>query len=310
MAKKVIFVGGTAFSGSTFFHMALANDVKGFACGEVRWIFYPHRPDHVEQMNQAPKETSAIWRTLREKGAKNLYQSLFDLFPQVEFIVDSSKNPIWIQSQMTQLRKQGIEAKNILIWKTPLEFANSTKKRGRLQNWDKEWLNYHRLYTSLIPEWKGVKYRDFASNDAFLEQICTYLGIPYFDGKLNYWEKQHHSFGGNYTARFHLHEKKTAQKEYLDKTFDSGRLDGYRKISYSQVDDQELENRIQHRLKSMPEFDSILALLESKDVGHSSEKMEGETAVKFSPHMLQLRKLHYYLRSYRGKLRYDRFVKI
>ena len=48
--KKVIFIGGTSYSGSTFFDMILANDPKGFSCGEVNALFNPYRPHHTDPL--------------------------------------------------------------------------------------------------------------------------------------------------------------------------------------------------------------------------------------------------------------------
>jgi hypothetical protein len=278
MAKKVIFVGGTAYSGSTFFHMILANDAKGFACGEIRFLLHPHRLDDVDQINNVSEETRKIWYAIRKNGSDNTYETIFNIFPEVEFIVDSSKNPIWIHSQMSHLQKKGIEAKNILIWKTPLEFASSKRKRSRLRGWDQAWLTYHQLYNSLITEWKSVKYKELTKNKALLQQICHFLEIPFFLGKENYWEKEYHSFGGSYTARFHLYEKETAQK-HLDKTFDNSRIDKYRKISYSPVDTQSLEQMVHNQIESIPKFKSILALLEARDISNSPDQDNSLPAV-------------------------------
>ncbi len=70
------------------------------------------------------------------------------MFPEVEFIVDSSKDPFWIRSQSENLRRKGIQAKNILIWKTPLEFAYSCQRRDHFEDWDGRWIDYHRRYFS------------------------------------------------------------------------------------------------------------------------------------------------------------------
>lgn len=310
MNRKVIFVGGTAFSGSTFFHMTLANDREGFACGEIRWLFYPYRPDHVEQMNAAQGETRKIWREIRARGIHNLYETIFDLYPNVRFIVDSSKSPHWIRFQMAKLAAKGIESRNVLIWKRPQEFANSTCKRKRLQGWDHEWVNYHRLYLSLIPEWRSVQYKAYTTNNQVLEQVCNYLDIPYFEGKHDYWEKEHHSFGGNYSARFHLHEEKVAQKEYLDKTFDRDRMGTYRKIIYSDITDHDLLQIVTQAKQEIPEMEMVVNLLEKQDVRKQENYLSQYQSLRFSQPILKLRSLKFWMNSLTGRFQFNRQVNI
>src|SRR6266498_3705998 len=91
--KKVIFVGGTSFSGSTFFHLMLANDPKGFALGEIRSVFHPQRPDQINSVCGCGDPACTLWQQIRRNGENHVYETVFDLHPEVEFIVDSSKIP-------------------------------------------------------------------------------------------------------------------------------------------------------------------------------------------------------------------------
>lgn len=49
-SKKVIFIGGTSYSDSTFLDMILANDPSGFSCGEVLALFHPTRSYHIDPL--------------------------------------------------------------------------------------------------------------------------------------------------------------------------------------------------------------------------------------------------------------------
>ncbi|HDH57681.1 MAG TPA: hypothetical protein ENF16_03625, partial [Bacteroidetes bacterium] len=198
--KKVIFIGGTSFSGSTFLDMILANDPRGFSCGEVRALFHPWRPHHFNPECGCGDENCEVWRQVLQNGEKNLYETIFSLF-DVDFILDSSKDLFWIKKQMRYLGKQNVEVKNVLIWKTPLELAYSFKKRGRLKEWKKSWINYHRAYLTLIGPHLAVKYSDLTKDEKALIKICEYLEIPYFAEKIHYWEKTHHTLFGNTSAK-------------------------------------------------------------------------------------------------------------
>ncbi len=145
--RKVIFVGGTAYSGSTLFDLTLGNDVHGFSCREVSAYFRPFRPHHVAPVCGCGDPQCGLWREIKAGGEEQLYQTILDRLPNVEFIVDSSKDPLWIRSQVRNLARQRIETKHILIWKTPLEMAASWAKRGHSASWERAWVSYHQLCT-------------------------------------------------------------------------------------------------------------------------------------------------------------------
>ncbi|MHC4179030.1 MAG: hypothetical protein ACYSWU_16065, partial [Planctomycetota bacterium] len=117
--KTVIFVGGTSYSGSTFFDMTLANDPEGFSCGEVSALFFPYRPHHIEPDCGCSDSDCSIWRRLLGNGYADFFPAIFERLPEVDFIVDSSKDVFWIAKQLKALRKHGIRAKHVLIWKDP-----------------------------------------------------------------------------------------------------------------------------------------------------------------------------------------------
>lgn len=305
--RKVIFVGSTAFSGSTFFHMILANDPKGFSCGEVRSLFHPYRTQHAQPVCGCGDNNCRLWYQVRERGADRLYETLFEMNPEVEFIVDSSKNPFWIQSQSENLSKQGIEAENILIWKTPLEFAYSCQRRDRFEDWDERWIEYHRRYFSLVDEWGSVKYRSVTSEGTVLEDACAYLGIPYFEGKEQYWHKRQHVLFGNYSAKFHLYSEDAAS-EYLSGTFDQERLQYYRSIYYHEVEDEALRATVGEAMSESAYFERILDLLAAHDVAgdRPSDRDSDLSEIRFSRSTLEYKRLRHVARTRIGRVRYGR----
>ena len=305
--KKVIFVGGTAFSGSTFFHMMLANDPHGLAIGASRWLFQPQRPDHISQFERAPAALKEVWQKLREAGSGRLYETLFTLFPDVNFIVDSSKHPWWIHTQDKKLRAKGIDTRHVLIWKTPLELAASYRKRNRGDRWQQDWLNYHQLYFSVVRNWRAVRYRHLAEDENVLAHVCDGIGIPYFAQKHEYWQKAHYSFGGNYSARFHLYEEQVAKQDYLDKTFDKERMHLYRKIYYTPVQDEALRQRVE-AVTRRDDFVQILALLRKRDVGRGADVRTAVPQKPLSSVALQISYMKMQARTAVSYLRYGRLL--
>lgn len=199
--KKVIFIGGTSYSGSTFLDMIISNDEKGFSCGEVNALFYPYRKHHYNPECGCGDPDCSIWKGIQNIPPKTLFQELFKKLKHIDFIVDSSKMVPWQYKYVKLLRKQNIKTKHLLIWKTPYELAYSYNKRRQLKRWKGKWIQYHLKYIAFIHNFKAVKYADFVNNNEVLEKICEYLEIDYFPDKINYWEKKHHILFGNDSAK-------------------------------------------------------------------------------------------------------------
>jgi len=300
--KKVIFIGGTAYSGSTFFDMILANDPNGFSCGEVYALFRPHRPHHINPECGCGQKGCTIWKTVLENGEKYLYQTILNLFTEKVFIVDSSKNPFWFYFQMNLLKKSDIESKNILIWKTPLETAYSFHKRNILKNWEKNWINYHRLYFTLIKNWKSVRYYDLSNNKSTLKKVCDYLEIPYFEGKERFWEKKMHTLFGNTSAKIHLYSQdsnffKQSKNNIIHSSQqnESSIIKNHQKIYYNKVNDIDLENFVNDRMKKNSHFNKIIQILNKNDISRTESDLKGIENLKIMWLPLQFRKMKHFL---------------
>jgi hypothetical protein len=204
--KRIIYIGGTARSGSTLLDMVLSNDPKGMSLGEVVALFRPFRKHHYELRRKLMADTK--WKKILKEGEDNLYPNLFHLYPKTEFFVDSSKNPFWIKKQSNIIQKEGANTHQILIYKTPVEFANSLYKRGQGKNWKKSWIQYHRKYFTLIQDFKTISYGDFIKNPEVLERLCNWFGLEFSTAKYRYWEHKSLTFFGSNTTKIKGIEKK------------------------------------------------------------------------------------------------------
>lgn len=301
--KQVIFVGGTAYSGSTFLQFALANDPHGFAAGEIAWLFRPRRADHINRPCSCRDANCTVWREALKHGEAHVYQTIFDRFPEVEFIVDSSKHPFWIRTQADRLAKQGIQSRHLLIWKTPLEFAHSMKKRNQYQYWRREWINYHRLYMTLMDEWGAVQYSQLTKELQAFQKVCTYLDLPYFPSKEEYWNRSYHALGGNYSARFHLYNEEVA-KEYLVQPFNQERMNVYRRVFYTEVEDSPLAADVKAAMAESHYWRDILEMLGRRDIVCPESENNPAPAVQLSMPELGYRQLKDLTRNLIGKVRY------
>jgi len=208
--KSVIFVGGTAYSGSTLLDMMLASGPQGFSAGEVSALFRPYRPHHLHPTCGCGDPACSLWPELKRFNEHGFWEEIFRRFPQVNTIVDSSKDPFWIRQQAEYLARHGLAVRHVLIWKTPGDFARSQLKRGQ-HKWERTWKNYHRLYVALVGVPLTVEYAQLvAEPSAILEQLCSELGVAHFAGKERYWDFTHHTLFGNTSAKIHLYDKESA----------------------------------------------------------------------------------------------------
>lgn len=302
--RKVIFVGGTSFSGSTFFHLQLANNDAAFATGESVWLFQPNHQRHVNRLRMVAPETRELWREVLRNGKENLYTTIFEMYPNVRWIVDSSKHPFWQQEQTKRLRASGIDVRHTLIWKTPVEFAASTKKRNRFSTWASEWVDYHRLYFSCFDEWSTVRYRDLASDrGCTLAMVCDYLDIPYQIGMEEYWTRAYHALGGNVTARYHLAAPETAQS-MLENTFDSGRMGQYRQNQYTPVTDPDVINAVNVARDGNPRILEVENYLELCSVP-DAQQITPPAGLRYTASALTIHRMRRTVQEGMGRMRYS-----
>lgn len=297
--KKVIFVSGTSYSGSTFLHMTLGNDPHGFAGGEMWHLFHPVKEKHFKEtwVCGCDDPSCQLWDKVKRNGEQRMYETIFDENPEVEFIVDSGKNVMWIAEQAERLEKKGIDVRHLVIWKTPLEFAHSLKKRnqmGRLDNWPR----YHQLYASVLSDWRSVMYEHYTHDqDNTLVTLCDYLDIPYFPGKERFWEKTHHVLGGNLSSRIHLYSGESGKfQDTLSRVDKAGYalsgLEGkHRTIYYETPAGTELDGLVEGLYRDHPETARLEDMLCAYDVEADSVQPAQWADLRLSGTALQLKRL-------------------
>lgn len=221
--KKVILIGGTSYSGSTLLDLILGNDQNAFSCGEVGALFQPFRTHHINPDCGCGDPSCEIWKHAKKVGENNFIKYLFSSHKELETVVISNKQVPWTREQTLLLRRQGFNVINVLIYKSPVDFAYSMYKRGKVNQWERQWINYHRVYMNLVPDFIPVSYAALISDKQELQNLCDKVGVSYFPGKEEYWNKTHHLLFGNTTARYHLYPEnsesfKEEQQEILAKT--------------------------------------------------------------------------------------------
>jgi hypothetical protein len=317
MTKKVIFVGGTSYSGSTFFHLTIANDPKGFGIGEVKHLFRPTKERHTSASWACGCGDPAcrLWDRVKKNGEAHLYESIFEIHPEVEFIVDASKNVVWIDDQTDYLTRQGIEARHVVIWKTLPEYAHSLRKRNRLDGKNgaelAHWPQYHRNFYSFVDDFRAVKYADYALEQAaVLQMTCDYFDIPYFEGKERYWEKTHHALGGNLSSRIHLYSKESDRYREVQRRAEGRRSDlgandqNYRQVYYENPDETALQAHIARLRRESPYLDMVEEMLLAYDVRNRERPARVWSELKLGAMDIRMKQLRQFTRTQISKIRF------
>ena len=198
MKKKLIFVGGTARSGSTLLDLILANDPKAMSLGEIHALFRPTRKHHFEEIKN--KKEDPIWSKIIIEGRKKMFQNLSYYFPDIQIFIDSSKDPYWFQYQ-EKINNNNFIVKHVLIYKSLEELALSFIKRGKKFTWLRTYIHYHKKYFSIIKHFKTIAYRDLIEDDEALMLLCNWLDINYSKRRKNYWEKEYQTFFGSNSVK-------------------------------------------------------------------------------------------------------------
>ncbi|RLD66247.1 MAG: hypothetical protein DRI95_07100 [Bacteroidetes bacterium] len=300
--KKVIFIGGSSFSGSTMLDMMMANSPDGFSVGEAYVLFHPFRPHHFKPECGCENPDCNFWLQVRKAGEKNFYKTIFTLLDDISFIVDSSKELWWIKKQSEYLQAQGITVFHLLIWKEPAAFAYSNLKRNR-ENWRKFWINYYRLYFTLIKDYVKIAYSDLVQHpDIILQDLCSKTGLNFHQNQKKFWEKKHHTLFGNASAKIHLKDvNNRVPKQHKEGLENQEIQHQHQSIYYDTSYLKRLPVAIKNDIENDTELKHIVSILQEKK-GPSSE-------IDYSPTQLALIRTRWTIKSLVGRIfgRYREF---
>lgn len=258
--KKVIIISGTSRSGSSLLDLMIGNSDKGFSSGELYRLFRPIKSTDVVYKNEFNEsiyldKVEKFWDQIKSKGEENVYDNIFDSFERLEYIVDSSKNPIWIRNQLKYSKNKSYKIIPIIIYKIPSEYAYSLYKRNKSKYWKKRWINKHLILFSILEKFITVRYSELAKNPSkHLKLICENIGIDYFDGKENFWINQ--------SKKYFLFGSDTLRKSRKNVYYNYQNNNLYLEFIKKELD------------KSEKIFTDILQILDAYEVGSKYENRD------------------------------------
>lgn len=235
--KKVIFIAGTSYSGSTLLDLILSNEERANSLGEVESIFNPVKGHHLREIKRLKEDPK--WNFLLNQGSSKLYHEIFDLY-DVDLIIDSSKNPVWIKEQISSLPSD-VSYEVVLVFKKLEDFAASFLKRER-GNWLNVYKNYHNLFFSLHRDFHRIAYHNIPLKDHQIYELLKALNLSSDEARFNFWKKKRTNFFGNNNANIAFNKSGNGESP---------------KLVYKATNDLEIINQVNQLLQSDSELKAI-----------------------------------------------------
>ena len=192
--------------------LMLGNGPGVFSCGEAYAWFRPFRTHHFKIRCSCNNAVCPVWSKIKDLREGEFHRKAFDMLG-VNQIIDSSKELAWVFDS-NRWASGKVRVFNLLIWKDPVDLAYSYFKRGHdIWRWRDGFVTYHaRLFKLGLP-FATVNYRELAeAPGAKLKDVCKAIGVEYFAGKENFWEKEHHQLFGSLGVRKQAEQGKASIK--------------------------------------------------------------------------------------------------
>ncbi|NER03500.1 MAG: sulfotransferase [Okeania sp. SIO3C4] len=229
MKKKVLFILGTAYCGSTLLSLILDSHPQCFTVGELSNLpefnnkgkldnFWSHQFSQKELQNLClglsnarisspiPLKVEKFFREIVNDDIFRPYSIIASKTP-ADIIVDSTKTIYWISSmlQLKELKKR-FDIYLLHLVRDGRAVLNSYLKKRRNMTvkkigdlWLKRVTNNEVFFENFSTENKIlVRYEKLVTQpQAITQEICDFLGIEFRTEMLEYWKYEHHIISGN-----------------------------------------------------------------------------------------------------------------
>ena len=199
--RKVVFIGSCSYSGSTIFDMLLGSSPDYRSLGEIGRAYFPQKKHHISRECGCLNPSCQTWENVLSGPSVNIYDRIFEEFEE-RVLIDSTKDPHWIKRRSEELETKGVESCHVLLWKRPEQIMASYAKRGLVRYWKRHWVNFHRLYFTLIGNFSVIPYDSILSENGDFERRIRNIGLQ---ANRNFWDADPCILFGNDSARRHLH---------------------------------------------------------------------------------------------------------
>lgn len=226
MKKKIVFILGTHFCGSTLLGNALNGHIAFSHLGEIHRLYLFENLELNKALGmdtlygcrvcQSNNNECTFWSEnfLNDLERENFQDKYLNIIKNTKekVVIDSSKFIEWFLWCRNVVRDI-YDIKVIIMCRNPFGFALSWKGASNQAAWQgaEIWRNTYRNILCVI---NGnsipniiVRYEDFSYNpDEVLKDIVQFLGEEYSESLCSYWERSVHAIGGNTAAYFRYND--------------------------------------------------------------------------------------------------------
>lgn len=216
--KTLIQIYGPGRSGTTVLDLMISNDQDSFSLGEVHAWFRPFKKHHFKIESDLYS-----WEIIKNFKENEFHVKAFKIL-QVSFLIDSSKNLVWMIDSKKWAKKSNINVIGILIYKPIINYIHSIWKRG--ESIDSA-INRYKLYYSRFFQSKLSAYvlnhdRLIKNPTKVLDKITHFTLQRYNPRRHMFWEKNHQNLFGSHGVRVQGNLKKGKNvKDNFGKEFES-----------------------------------------------------------------------------------------
>lgn len=222
---KVIFILGTGHCGSTLLDLILGSHSKMFSLGEVYRVVSSEPPVPICDICEGPCDfwkpellsklqtsysNSIPQRILRKIGfvepkEVSFYKALAQA-SQKQILIDSSKNPGWINRNGNALRASKIQPILIYLSRDGRAVVNSYYRKypergleGISNNWNSRITAINNCFDAWDTDYKiHVRYEELAKHPIkTIEKLSAFLNVTFEPEMMYFWKHSHHLVNGN-----------------------------------------------------------------------------------------------------------------
>jgi len=203
MNKTLVYILSSSHSGSTLLDLILSSNSISSSLGE-----YAHIVERVKDKKPICKlcgSDCTYWSKLNKElnkvGKLKYHDAAFNIF-NTPVLIDSSKRIKWI-NQKTKSKKVDIKVIKITRYGLSTLLKTKRKKGSITESNVKSWIKGNKKIDTYMSRLKKsqklfIKYEDLCNSPSdIVDKCCSFIGMPYEEGMLDFWKTKHHSIGGN-----------------------------------------------------------------------------------------------------------------
>jgi hypothetical protein len=203
--KKVCLICGAPHSGSTLLGLILGSHSICFYAGEANKVKFLHANNPKKDSTcKMCGQNCPVWGDFHLDSSIDLYEQLSKITKK-QFIIDSTKKPSWLRTQIENLADKDVEVYLIYLFRDGRAVINSRLRKYKdyepitaIDRWSNHLKKTNRLFNEFSGKKIKVHYKDLALNpEKITKTVLTLFEIDYEPSMLNFYQYEHHPLGGN-----------------------------------------------------------------------------------------------------------------